>query len=114
MVWIGLMWLIVIEPIVGSCERVNESLCSVRVGEFLDCMRVVLASWKGLSRIELIDTKVALRSNSVIKDRTESVLNYSREIINCLLKLVFWVVIFCAFVGMYKRFVGIYCLHLQG
>jgi hypothetical protein len=28
--------------------------------------------------------------------------------------LVFWVVTPCGFVGRYKRFGGIYCIHLQG
>ena len=51
--WIGLIRLR-IGQVVGSCECNNESLGSVKWGEFLDYLKDMLAPEKGLCCMELI------------------------------------------------------------
>jgi hypothetical protein len=40
--------------VVGSCEHGNEPLGSIKCGEFLDQLRVLLASQGGLCFMELV------------------------------------------------------------
>jgi hypothetical protein len=40
--------------VVGSCEHGNEPSCSIKCGEFLDYLSVLLASQEGLCSMELV------------------------------------------------------------
>jgi hypothetical protein len=51
--WIGLIWLR-IGPAAGSCEYGNEPSVSIKGGEFLDYLIVLLASQEGLCSMKLV------------------------------------------------------------
>jgi hypothetical protein len=38
--------------VAGSCEHDNEPSCSIKCGEFLDCLSVLIASQEGLCFME--------------------------------------------------------------